>query len=46
MSDDAEVLLQAISPKNKKLSKKSGLDALLEAIGKDELDDCCLEGKV
>lgn len=46
MGDDAEILLQAIFSKNKKPSKKSGLDVLLEAIGKDELDDCCLEGKV
>ena len=46
MGNSAEVLLHAISPKTKKPSKKSSLDALLEAIGKDELDDCCLEGKV
>jgi len=36
LGDDAEILLQAIFSKNKKPSKKSGLDVLLEAIGKDE----------
>jgi len=47
MGNDAEVLFQLIVKKKSRSSEKSSgdLSFLLNSIGKDKLDDCCLEGK-
>ena len=48
MVKEAELLYQAITKnrKNKSNSNLKNLSAILNSIGKDLLDDCCLEGKI
>ena len=46
MNKVADVLIQSVNRKNKSNSNLKNLSAILNSIGKDLLDDCCLEGKI
>ena len=46
MNKVADVLIQSVNRKNKPNPNLKNLSAILNSIGKDLLDDCCLEGKI